>query len=316
MEPGHGDPDADIRIAAFARLRSLSHGAGGAVPWSAIAQGFLARGRRFLFATTAEGIFRPVGMTGVLSIKTVVPNPKGRIWYHDQSSPDLSRGSDVFWYAFTGPDPNSTRNRWLHHALVEQLPLIYFFGVAPALYEPLFPTFVVEWNPTRLSCGLSFASSFGAQDQISAPAHAERRYALRTVQHRLHQALFRARVIEAYGRRCALSGLPEPRLIDAAHIIPDADERLGQPDIRNGICMSKVHHAAYDAGLIGIDPDLKIHVSGRLLALHDGPMLEQALKALKGKKLRLPDDPLAAPDRERLAARFDQYVLDQGSITS
>ena len=96
MEPGHGDPDTDIRIAAFARLRSLSHGAGGALPWSAIAQGFLARGRRFLFATTAEGIFRPVGMTGVLSIKTVVPNPKGCIWYHDQSSPDLSRGSDVF----------------------------------------------------------------------------------------------------------------------------------------------------------------------------------------------------------------------------
>jgi hypothetical protein len=33
-------------------------------------------------------------------------------------------------------------------------------------------------------------------------------------------------------------------------IIPDADERLGQPDICNGICMSKIHHAAYDAGLI------------------------------------------------------------------
>ena len=45
----------------------------------------------------SRGIFRPVGMTGLLSIKTVVPNPKkGRIWYHDQSSPDLSPGSDVF----------------------------------------------------------------------------------------------------------------------------------------------------------------------------------------------------------------------------
>ena len=76
-------------------------------------------------------------------------------------------------------------------------------------------------------------------------------------------SIFRAQVIEAYERRCALSGLPEPRLIDAAHIVPDSDERLGQPDIRNGICMSKVHHAAYDAGLIGIDPDLMIHVSER-----------------------------------------------------
>jgi putative restriction endonuclease len=182
MEPTHGDLDADIRVAAFARLRTLLHGAGGALPWSAISQGFTARGRRYLFATTAEGIFRPVGMSGALSIKTVVPKPKGRIWYHDQSSPDLSPGSDVFWYAF--------------------LPLIYFFGVAPALYEPLFPTFVVEWNPTRLSCGLSFAPSFGAEN---------------------------------------------------------------------------------------------------------GPMLEQALKALRGNTLRVPDDPLAMPDRERIAVRFEQY---------
>jgi putative restriction endonuclease len=309
MEPSQADPDADIRIAAFARLRSLLHAAGGALPWSEISQGFTARDRRYLFATAAEGIFRPVGMTSVLSIKTVVPKPKGRIWYHDQSSPDLSPGSDVFWYAFTGKDPGSTRNRWLHDAMAQQLPLIYFFGVAPALYEPLFPAFVVEWNPTRLSCGLSFQPSFAVGERMSAPTPAERRYALRTVQQRLHQALFRAKVIDAYGMRCALSGLPEPRLIDAAHIVPDAHEQLGQPDIRNGICMSKVHHAAYDAGLIGIDPDLKIHVSDSLLALHDGPMLEQALKALSGKTLRVPDDPLAAPDRDRLALRFKQYRM-------
>ena len=41
--------------------------------------------------------------------------------------------------------------------------------------------------------------------------------------------------------------------------------------------LSKIHHAAFDAHLIGIDPDYRIHVSDRLLTLHDGPMLE-ALK--------------------------------------
>jgi putative restriction endonuclease len=72
--------------------------------------------------------------------------------------------------------------------------------------------------------------------------------------------------------------------------MPDTDEYLGQPDISNGICMSKIHHAAYDAGLIGIDADLKIHVSERLLAMKDGPMLEHGLKALKGKLIRIPND--------------------------
>jgi putative restriction endonuclease len=190
--------------------------------------------------------------------------------------------------------------------MTRQLPLIYFYGIAPGLYEPLFPAFVVEWDPEKLSCGLSFSSEINVPGYNSAPPP-ERRYALRTIHQRLHQAMFRARVLDAYGRRCALSGLREPVLIDAAHIMPDTDECLGQPDISNGICMSKIHHAAYDAGLIGIDADLKIHVSERLLAMKDGPMLEHGLKALKGKLIRIPNDSQSAPDRERLSARFDLF---------
>jgi putative restriction endonuclease len=34
-------------------------------------------------------------------------------------------------------------------------------------------------------------------------------------------------VITAYNGRCALSGLPEPLLLDAAHIVADKDERFG-----------------------------------------------------------------------------------------
>ncbi len=301
------DADADIRLAAFGRLRALTLQYGGAVPWASLSDGFVARDRRFLFASAAEGIFRPAGMTGLLSLKTVVPKPKGRIWYHDQSAPELETTKDVFWYAFRGADPDNTRNRWLRDAMERQLPLIYFYGVAPGVYEPLFPAFVVDWNLEKLSCGLSFSAEPASPGHWSAPAAPERRYALRTIQQRLHQAVFRARVLDAYGNRCALSGLPEGRLIDAAHIMPDTDQRLGQPMISNGICMSKIHHAAYDAGLIGIDPDLKIHVSGHLLAMHDGPMLEHGLKGLEGKLIRIPDDPLAAPDRERLSARFDLF---------
>jgi putative restriction endonuclease len=301
------DPDADIRVAAFCRLRSLSQIHGGALPWAALSHGFTARGRQFLFASAAEGIFRPAGMTGVLSIKTVVPRPRGRIWYHDQTGPEIKSASDTFSYAFTGRNPDSTRNQWLRDAMVYQLPLIYFFGVAPSIYEPLFPAYVADWNPAKLSCGLSFASLPGLAS-ASPPQAPERRYALRTIQQRLHQAMFRERVLAAYGRRCALSGLPEARLIDAAHIAPDSDQMLGHPDVRNGICMSKIHHAAFDAGLIGIDPDLRIHVSNRLLDMEDGPLLEQGIKALQGCHIRGPNDPLAAPDRERLAIRFEAFL--------
>ena len=144
---------------------------------------------------------------------------------------------------------------------------------------------------------------------MTAPETApERRYALRAVKQRLHQASFREAVITAYAGRCALSGLPEPLLLDAAHIVADRDEKLGQPIVPNGIPLSKIHHAAFDAHLIGIDPDYKLHVSERLLKLNDGPMLE-ALKRLKGAAIHLPHRERDKPDRDRLAMRFERFKL-------
>ena len=47
-------------------------------------------------------------------------------------------------------------------------------------------------------------------------------------------------------------GMPERRLLDAAHIIGDTDEHLGQPLGTNGLPLLKLHHAAFNANLIGI----------------------------------------------------------------
>ena len=95
-------------------------------------------------------------------------------------------------------------------------------------------------------------------------------------------------------------------LLDAAHIVEDQHELLGQPVVRNGIPLSKIHHAAFDAHLIGIDPDYRLHVSDRLLAQKDGPMLE-AIKGLDGGQLRLPKRGQDCPDRDRLALRFERF---------
>jgi putative restriction endonuclease len=308
LSSGRDDPDFAIRLAAFDRLRQLAALHGGPLPWAVIEQGFTAASAPVRFASAAEGIFKPAAMSGVLSIKTVVPKPSGRIWYHDQLQPDeqVRSRADVLHYAFKGTDPDDTRNRWLRDAQERQLPIVYFYGVAPAVYDPLFPVYVVGWDPARLSVSIA-ADAPGATAGWSAPPPDARRYAMAQVKQRLHQGLFRARVLRAYGGRCALTGLPEARLVDAAHIIPDGDEALGQPDIRNGICMSKIHHAAFDANLIGIDPDFRVHVSGRLLDQHDGPMLEQGLKALAGRRIRCPKHPELWPDRERLEVRFAEY---------
>jgi putative restriction endonuclease len=95
----------------------------------------------------------------------------------------------------------------------------------------------------------------GASAQAVPPDAPERRYALREVKARLHQASFRDAVLAAYGGRCAISQLPEPRLRDAAHIVVDADEQLGQPIVSNGLPLTKLHHAAFNAHF-GLPPPL------------------------------------------------------------
>jgi putative restriction endonuclease len=78
------------------------------------------------------------------------------------------------------------------------------------------------------------------------------------------------------------------------------------PEVPNGIPFSKIHHAAFDAHLIGIDPDYRLHVSGRLLARNNGPMLE-ALKQLNRGTIHLPARTEDRPDRDRLTIRFERF---------
>jgi putative restriction endonuclease len=220
-------------------------------------------------------------MVYLLSIKAIFPKPGGKVWYDDQRDVhhQIFEGDETIDYAFMGENPDAADNRWLREASENRIPIVYFLGIAPRRYKAIFPAFIAEWDAKALKARVAFGEL--DQDVIAPPENAlERRYALRAVKQRLHQASFREAVISAYNGRCALSGLPEPLLLDAAHIVSDKDEELGQPVVPNGIPLSKIHHAAFDAHLIGIDPNYRLHVSEWLLIQNDGPMLD-ALKRLK-----------------------------------
>ena len=55
------------------------------------------------------------------------------------------------------------------------------------------------------------------------------------------------------------------------------------------------------------DPNFRIHVSDRLLEIHDGPFLELGLKGIVGQEIQLPRRSKDRPDRDRLALRFEQF---------
>ena len=263
--------DRQMRTAAFIHVRRMLE-IRDPLTAADLAAGFQFQGQRIPLVNPQRGIFKPQSMKYALSIKTVSPKKGARIWYDDQRTAhsQVYNGDETIEYSFMGTDPNAADNRWLREAMENRIPLIYFLGAFPSHYHAVIPVTIVGWNPRslRVEVSVGLPGELRADPQETA---LERRYALRQVKTRLHQTMFRAAVIEAYGGRCALSGLPEKTLLDAAHIAADGDELLGQPIINNGVPLTKLHHAAFDNHLIGIDPDYRIVVSKRLLSTRDGP---------------------------------------------
>jgi putative restriction endonuclease len=144
---------------------------------------------------------------------------------------------------------------------------------------------------------------------IADPLHmtpAQKRYAERVVRQRLHQPEFRGRVIRAYAKRCTVCLLKHADLLDAAHIIGD-NENGGDPVVTNGLSLCKIHHAAYDRQLLGISPDYVVEINHELMHEVDGPMLRHGLQEMNGRQLELPGRRVDWPDRDRLAARFQEF---------
>ena len=300
--------DAQPRLAAVDYLKRAS--AGGVLTSDDLKRGFVFEGARVPLINPQRGIFKPAAMNYLLSVRTVYPESGRKVWYDDQRQVhgQIERGDNLIDYAFMGNDPESADNRWLREARDAAVPILYFLGVAPQRYTLIWPTYVVDWSATELKARLAFGAPVSAATPWAAPEEPERRYALRLVRQRLHQATFREAVLAAYDGRCAISGLPEARLLDAAHIVGDTHESLGQPLVINGLPLSKLHHAAFDANLIGIDPDFRIHISEMLLSMNDGPLFEQGIKAVAGRTLRPPVRAKDLPDRDRLAQRFAMYL--------
>jgi len=301
------EEEAKTRLAAVEHVKRLAPGA--TLTSDDLRAGFQFKGRRIPLINPQRGIFKPTAMQYLLSIRTVYPRTGGRVWYDDQRRvhDQIERGDELVEYAFMGTNPDAADNRWLRDAHAAQVPILYFLGVAPGRYAAIWPTYIAEWSATDLRVLLAFGAPATAAMNWALPDAPERRYGLRLVRQRLHQATFREAVLAAYGDRCAISGLPEPRLLDAAHIIADSDEERGQPVVPNGLPLSKLHHAAFDMNLIGIDPGFRIHVGAALREMNDGPLFEQGIKALAGRTILMPRREIDYPDRIRLAERFDQF---------
>jgi len=298
-----------IRSAAFARVRKLESFYGDNIPWAEIEKGFVVQGHRIRLASKAEGIFKPKEFqSSALSIKTTVPK-KGRYNIYDDKEAD-----DGFFHYSLKAGGNLKSNLYLEQCRKNQLPVIYFIGVAPGYYKAVFPCFITAIDTqsgfAMVAPGLDIESysspALPALSQL-VPDEVERKYAVREVKTRLHQAAFREMVLSAYHHKCAISGLPVPELLEAAHIVPDSHEH-GNAAVQNGICLSRIHHTAFDKMLIGIRPDYTVVISERLKAITDGPILEEGLKKMDGKKIWVPGSAKLRPSPTHLESRWADFL--------
>jgi putative restriction endonuclease len=83
-----------------------------------------------------------------------------------------------------------------------------------------------------------------------------RRTVVEQIQRKVRDTRFRKNILATYGYRCAASDI-QLDLLDAAHIIPVEHER-GTDEAKNGLCLSAIHHRAFDHGLLGIKRNYSI----------------------------------------------------------
>lgn len=256
----------------------------------------------------AAGIWFPKGFSIPISITTTTDSP-----YNDGLSEE-----GFLKYRYRGSDPNHRDNLGLRKAYKNITPLIYFYSIKPGKYVAIWPIFIFEDDPGRLVVRAAIDPAYPSI-QKGIPTYDNfnvnstesdigvRKYITAIIKQRLHQSTFREYVLDAYSRQCAMCRLRHEELLDAAHIIPDSDD-WGEPVINNGISLCKIHHAAYDRNVIGINPDYFIKVREDILSEIDGPMLRYGFQSLEGEKIILPNRVTDYPDKERLARRYGEFI--------
>ncbi len=124
---------------------------------------------------------------------------------------------------------------------------------------------------------------------------------------RIKQNFFRRAVLSSYRGRCCMSGLSEPRLLVASHIVPWSKDKANRLNPSNGLCLSAIHDRAFDKGLITLTDDFKIVVSKELKRKKE-PFVMEVLLPLDGRTIEPPER--FAPQVEFIAWHRKELFLD------
>lgn len=88
----------------------------------------------------------------------------------------------------------------------------------------------------------------------------------REIEQRMGQAFFRRAVLANFEEQCCITGIADPRLLNASHIAPWGSDVENRHNPANGLALSATFDRAFDRGLITVDPNSVVHISLQLVA--------------------------------------------------
>lgn len=108
------------------------------------------------------------------------------------------------------------------------------------------------------------------------------------VEQRIKQNFFRRAVLSSYRGRCCISGVAEPRLLIASHIVPWSKDKANRLNPSNGLCLSAIHDKAFDKGLITLSDDLRVILSNDLRK-RDEDFIRTVFLPIEDKLIEMPE---------------------------
>jgi len=135
--------------------------------------------------------------------------------------------------------------------------------------------------------------------------------AMGQVKLRRGQEYFRDAVLNNYAGRCGITGLNIRELLIASHILPWGTHPEHRLNVRNGICLSRLHDAAFDRGLISFDDNLRLMLSPKIKKELSAKVIEGNFGDFEGTTLKLPDD-AALPESSFVAQHREMIFESNG----
>ncbi|MDP2188334.1 MAG: HNH endonuclease [Sphingobacteriaceae bacterium] len=117
----------------------------------------------------------------------------------------------------------------------------------------------------------------------------EGKSAMRQVQARVNQSVFRTMVLNNYYSKCCITGLSIPALLVASHIVPWSKNEKERLNPRNGLCLNALHDRAFDKGYMTITSDFKVCLSKAFMDFESEMAVQAYFKAFDNIKIQIPD---------------------------